>query len=148
VRLTVRCQLMRLYLDNDGYELSCPRAHRGFSTSLVRRCPIFFGWWRRKFALQLHVVFWSSSITRLFLGIVPTGLFPRTPSFTKLSFVLGARTPRKDLPGGVTLPWRTQASKEKDNTFLQPRRWDGASSLAAWVVASQSQRRLSMQPIL
>jgi len=37
--------------------------------------------------MQLHVVFWSSGITRLVLGIVPRGFFPRTPSFTNLSFV-------------------------------------------------------------
>jgi len=37
--------------------------------------------------MQLHVVFWSSSITRLVLRIVPMGFFPRTPSFTNLSFV-------------------------------------------------------------
>ena len=46
-------------------------------------------------------------------------------------FLLGARTPGKDLQGKVTLPWRIPTSKEKDNTPLQPRRWDGASSLAA-----------------
>jgi len=34
-----------------------------------------------------HVVFWSSTITRLVLGIVPMGLFPRTASFTNLSSV-------------------------------------------------------------
>jgi len=48
---------------------------------------MFFGWFRREFKLQLHVVFWSSSITRLVLGIVPIGFFPRTPSFTNLSSV-------------------------------------------------------------
>jgi len=37
--------------------------------------------------LQLHVVFWSSGIIRLVLGIVPIGFFPRTPSFTNLSSV-------------------------------------------------------------
>jgi len=37
--------------------------------------------------MQLHLVFWSSGITRLVLGIVPIGIFPRTPSFTNLSFV-------------------------------------------------------------
>ena len=37
--------------------------------------------------MQLHLVFWSSGITRLVLGIVPIGFFPRTPSFTNLSFV-------------------------------------------------------------
>ena len=57
--------------------------------------------------------------------------------------MLGARTPRKDLRGKVTLPWRTRTSKEKDNTPLQPQRWDGVSSLAACVVASQHQRPLS-----
>jgi len=62
--------------------------------------------------------------------------------------VLAARTPRKDLQGKVTLPWRIRTSKEKDNTPLQPRRWDGASSLAAWGVASQHQRPLSMEHIL
>ena len=36
--------------------------------------------------------------------------------------VLGARTPRQDLQGKVTLPWRIRTSKEKDNTPLQPRR--------------------------
>jgi len=39
--------------------------------------------------------------------------------------VLGAQTPRKDLQGKVTLPYRTRTSKAKDNTPLQPRRWDG-----------------------
>ena len=62
--------------------------------------------------------------------------------------MLGARTPRKDLQGKVTLPWRIRTLKEKDNTPLQPRRWDGESSLAAWVVASQQQRALSMEHIL
>ena len=38
---------------------------------------------------------------------------------------------RKNLPGKVTLPRRTRSSKEKDNTPLQPWRWDSASSLAA-----------------
>jgi len=66
------------------------------------------------------------------------------PPWTPL---LGARTPRKDLQGKVTLPWRIRTSKEKDNTPLQPRRWDGASSLAAWVVASQHQRPISMEHI-
>ena len=37
--------------------------------------------------MQLHVVFWSSGIIRLVLGIVPIGFFPRTPSFTNLSSV-------------------------------------------------------------
>jgi len=37
--------------------------------------------------MRLHVVFWSSGITRLVLGIVPMGFFPRTPSFTNLSSV-------------------------------------------------------------
>jgi len=37
--------------------------------------------------MQLPVVFWSSGITRLVLGIVPLGIFPRTPSFTNLSSV-------------------------------------------------------------
>jgi len=37
--------------------------------------------------MQLHVVFWSSGITALVLGIVPMGFFPRTPSLTNLSFV-------------------------------------------------------------
>jgi len=37
--------------------------------------------------MQLHLVFLSSGITRLVLGIVPIGIFPRTPSFTNLSFV-------------------------------------------------------------
>jgi len=37
--------------------------------------------------MQRHVIFWSSSITRLILGIVPMGFFPRTPSCTSLSFV-------------------------------------------------------------
>jgi len=35
--------------------------------------------------MQLHLVFWSSGITRLVLGIVPIGIFPQTPSFTNLS---------------------------------------------------------------
>jgi len=37
--------------------------------------------------MRLHVVFWSSGITRLVLGIVPVGFFPRTSSFTNLSSV-------------------------------------------------------------
>jgi len=37
--------------------------------------------------MQPHLVFWCSSITRLVLGIVPIGFFPRTPSFTNLSSV-------------------------------------------------------------
>jgi len=37
--------------------------------------------------MQLHLVFWSSGITRLVLGIVPIRFFPRTPSFTNLSSV-------------------------------------------------------------
>jgi len=37
--------------------------------------------------MQLHLVFWSSGITRLVLGIVPIGFFPQTPSFTNLSSV-------------------------------------------------------------
>jgi len=37
--------------------------------------------------MQLHIVFWSSGITRLALRIVPIGIFPRTPSFTNLSSV-------------------------------------------------------------
>ena len=41
----------------------------------------------REFGRQLHLVFWSSGITRLVLGIVPIGISPRTPSFTNLSSV-------------------------------------------------------------
>jgi len=78
----------------------------------------------------------------------PLGWTPRIHSPTSSNMLLGARTPRKDSLGKVTLPWRTRTSKEKDNTPLQPRRWDGASSLPAWVVASQHQRLLSMEPIL
>jgi len=37
--------------------------------------------------MQLHLVFLSSGIRRLVLGIVPIGIFPRTPSFTNLSSV-------------------------------------------------------------
>jgi len=37
--------------------------------------------------MQLHVGFWFSGITQLGLGIVPMGFFPRTASFTNLSFV-------------------------------------------------------------
>jgi len=44
--------------------------------------------------MQLHLVFLSSGITRLVLGIVPIGIFPRTPSFTNLSSV--------DSPGPLT----------------------------------------------
>ena len=47
----------------------------------------FFGWFGREFGMRPHVVFWSSGITWLVLGIVPMGIFPRTPSFTNLSFV-------------------------------------------------------------
>jgi len=65
-----------------------------------------------------------------------------------VTILVGARTPRKDVQGKVTLPSRTRTSKKKDNTPLQPRRWDGASSLAAWVVASQHQRPLAMEHIL
>ena len=52
-----------------------------------RRWLFFVGWFRPEFDMRLHVVFWSSGITRLVLGIVPTGFFPRTPSFTNLSSV-------------------------------------------------------------
>jgi len=34
-----------------------------------------------------HIVFWSSGITPLVLGIVPMGSFPRAPSFTNLASV-------------------------------------------------------------
>jgi len=44
--------------------------------------------------------------------------------------VLGAQTPSRDLQGKVTLPWHTQTSKEKYNTPLQSRCWDGVLSLA------------------
>jgi len=37
--------------------------------------------------MQLHIVFWSSGITRLVLRIVAIGFFPRTPSFTNLASV-------------------------------------------------------------
>jgi len=37
--------------------------------------------------MRLHLVFLSSGITRLVLGIVPIGIFPQTPSFTNLSSV-------------------------------------------------------------
>jgi len=37
--------------------------------------------------MQLHVLFWSSGITRLVLGIVPMGFFLWSLSFTNLSFV-------------------------------------------------------------
>jgi len=37
--------------------------------------------------MQLHLVFLSSGITRLVLGIVPIGILPWTPSFTNLSSV-------------------------------------------------------------
>jgi len=37
--------------------------------------------------MRLHLVFWSFGITGLVLGIVPIGIFPRTPSFTNLSSV-------------------------------------------------------------
>ena len=37
--------------------------------------------------MRLHLIFLSSGITRLVLGIVPIGIFPRTPSFTNLSSV-------------------------------------------------------------
>ena len=37
--------------------------------------------------MQLHLVFSSSGITRLVLGIVPIGIFPRPLSFTNLSSV-------------------------------------------------------------
>ena len=35
--------------------------------------------------MQLDIVFWSSGITRLVLGIVPMGFFTRALSFTNLS---------------------------------------------------------------
>jgi len=76
-----------LSVHNNGYELSCPRAHRGYSNSLDRRWPFFVGWFRREFDMRLHVVFWSSGITRLVLRMVPMGFFPRTPSFANLSSV-------------------------------------------------------------
>ena len=37
--------------------------------------------------MQPHSVFWCFRITRLILGIVPMGFFPRTPFFISLSFV-------------------------------------------------------------
>jgi len=37
--------------------------------------------------MQRHLIFLSSGITRLVLGMVPIGIFPRTPSFTNLSSV-------------------------------------------------------------
>jgi len=37
--------------------------------------------------MKPHVVFLSAGITRLVLRIVPIGFFPRTPSFSNLSFV-------------------------------------------------------------
>ena len=64
-----------------------PPCSRGDSNSLDRRWPFFVGWFRREFDTRLHVVFWSSGITRLLRGIVPMGFFPRTPSFTNLPFV-------------------------------------------------------------
>jgi len=60
---------------------------KGSVNSLDRRGPIFFGWFRREFGMRLHLVFWSSDITRLVLGIIPIRIFPRTPSFTNLSSV-------------------------------------------------------------
>jgi len=60
---------------------------KGSVNSLDRRGPIFFGWFRREFGMRLHLVFWSSGITGLVLGIVPIRIFPRTPSFTNLSSV-------------------------------------------------------------
>jgi len=62
--------------------------------------------------------------------------------------LLGAQTPCKDLQGRVTLTWHARTLKETDDTPLELRRWDGASSLAAWVGASQHQRPLSMEHIL
>ena len=59
----------------------------GSVNSLDRRLPFFFGWFRREFGMRLLLVFLSSGITRLVLGIVPIGIFPRTPSFTNLSSV-------------------------------------------------------------
>jgi len=52
-----------------------------------RRWQILFGWFSRESDMQLHVVFWSSGITLLVLGIFPMGFFPQTLSFTNLSFV-------------------------------------------------------------
>jgi len=37
--------------------------------------------------MRLHVIFWSSGITQLVLGVIPIRFFPQTPSFTNLSFV-------------------------------------------------------------
>jgi len=37
--------------------------------------------------MRLHLVFLSSGIIRLVLGIVPLGMFPWTPSFTNVSSV-------------------------------------------------------------
>jgi len=54
---------------------------------LDRRWPFFFGWFRQEFGMQLNLLFLSSGITRLVLGIVPIGIFPRTASFTNLSSV-------------------------------------------------------------
>ena len=54
---------------------------------LDRRWTFFFHWFRREFGMQPHIVFRSSGIKRLVLGIVPIDFFPKTPSFTNLSSV-------------------------------------------------------------
>jgi len=46
-----------------------------------------FGWFRRESVMRPHLVFCSSGIRGLVHGIVPIGIFPRTPSFTNLSSV-------------------------------------------------------------
>jgi len=61
-----------------------PVLSEGSLNSLDRRWPMVVGWFCRAFDMQLHIVFWSSRITRLVLGIVPMGFFPRTPSFFQL----------------------------------------------------------------
>jgi len=53
--------------------------------------------------------------------------------------MLDTRTPRQDLQGKVTFPYQGRTLNEKDKTSLQPRHWDGLSSLATWVVESQHQ---------
>ena len=57
---------------------------KGSVNSLDRRGPIFFGWFRREFGMRLHLVFWSSDITRLVLGIIPIRIFPSDSIFYQL----------------------------------------------------------------
>jgi len=83
----MRCQPIRLSVDNNDYKLSCPHAVRRQSNSPDTRWPFFFGWLCQEFDVRLHVIFLTSGITCLVLGLAPMGFLPRTPSFANPSFL-------------------------------------------------------------